>query len=101
MFKFHHYRVHTNTFAYGKIKNGALQFTSSSVGGNPAIRSGKWYRLKIEVAEKKDVKLFLDGVQLGSTFKASFTTRGYGGVVVANGYSNVVQFRNLSLAPKF
>ena len=94
------FRVHSNTFAYGKIKNGELQFTSGSVGGNPSIQSGKWYRLKIEVAENRDVKLFLNGVQLGSTFKASFTTRGYGGVLVANGYSNVVQFRNYDVAPQ-
>ena len=69
-----------------------------SVGGNPAISSGNWYSLKIKVEANKDVDLFLNDKNIGH-FKAKFTTRGYGGVIVATGYRNVVQFRDFKLAP--
>ena len=90
--------MHTNTFAYGKVNNGVIQFTSTSVGGNPTIASGNWYNLKIEVSATKAVKLFLDNVQIGS-FKAFWSTRGYGGLIVANGYANLVFFRDFDVSP--
>jgi len=91
-------RVHSTTFAYGRVFNGAVQFTSSNVVGNPAISSGNWYTLRIVVQTNKDVELFLNDKKIGS-FKAKFTTRGYGGAIVATGYRNVVQFRNFKLSP--
>ena len=91
-------RVHSATFAYGRVFNGELQFTSTSVGGNPAISSGNWYSLKIKVQANKNVDLFLNNKAIGH-FKAKFATRGYGGAIFANGYSNVVQFRNFKVSP--
>merc|ERR1712218_153913 len=91
-------RVHQTTFAYGRVFNGAIQVTSGSVGGNPAISSGNWYSLKIKVQANKDVELFLNDKKIGK-FEAKFTTRGYGGAIVATGYRNVVQFRNFELSP--
>ena len=89
--------MHTNTFAYGKVNNGVIQ-SSNSVGGNPKITSGNWYNLKIEVSATKAVKLFLDNVQIGS-FNAFWSTRGYGGLIVANGYANLVFFRDFDVSP--
>ena len=91
-------RVHSATFAYGRVLNGEIQFTSTGVGGNPAISSGNWYSLKIVVKANKNVDLFLNDKKIGS-FVAKFTTRGYGGFMIANGYRNVVQFRDFNLSP--
>jgi len=98
-FDFVYKRVHSNTFAYGKVHAGTIQFTSGSVGGNPTIVSESWYNLKIEVDENKYVKLYLNGKKIGS-FKAFFTTRGYGGAIVATGYQNDVMFRDYDVSPK-
>jgi len=97
-FDFVYKRVHDTSFAYGRVFNGELQFTSGSVGGNPAISSGNWYSLKIVVRPNKNVDLFLNDQKIGN-FNAKFTTRGYGGAIVATGYRNVVQFRNFNISP--
>ena len=91
-------RVHSATFAYGRVFNGELQFTNNAVGGNPAISSGNWYSLKIIVKANKNVDLFLNDKSIGH-FNAKFTTRGYGGYMIGNGYRNVVQFRDFNLSP--
>ena len=78
--------------------NGVIQFTSNSQGGNPVISTGNWYSLKILVQTNKNVDLFLNDQKIGS-FVAKFTTRGYGGAIVATGYRNVVQFRDFKLSP--
>jgi len=94
-------RVHSNTFAYGKVNNGTIQFTSDSgyAGGNPTIVSESWYNMKIEVDENKYVKFYLNGKMIGS-FNAFFKTRGYGGAIVATGYKNDVLFRDYDVTPK-
>jgi len=91
-------RVQLASFAYGRVFNGELQFTSMYVGGNPAISSGNWYSLKIVVKANKNVDLFLNDNNIGN-FNAKFTTRGYGGFIIATGYRNVVQFRDFNLSP--
>ena len=90
--------VHSTTFGIGRVFNGEIQYTRSGVGGNPAISSGNWYVFKIKVQANKNVDLFLNGKVIGH-FNAKFTTWGYGGAIVANGYSNVVQFRNFKVSP--
>jgi len=98
-FDFVYKRVHSNTFAHGKVYGGTIQFTDGGVGGNPTIVSESWYNLKIKVDESKRVKFYLNDKMLGS-FTASFSTRGYGGVIVATGYKNDVMFRDYDVSPK-
>ena len=93
-----HIRVHTTSFAYGRIFNGIYKLRTSVSGAGSAISSGKWYSLRIVVQGNKNVDLFLNDKKIGN-FNANFTTRGYGGVLVATGFKNVVQFRNFKLAP--
>jgi len=91
--------IHEDSFSYGPIKNGVYNpddFTT--VKGNPPVQSGKWYNFKIEVSPNKDVKVFLNDVTLG-LFKAQFTTRGLGGALVLNGFSNLAEFRNFDVSP--
>ena len=52
----------------------------------------------IVVGTNKKVAFFVNGKKLGE-FSAKFTTRGYGGIIVATGYRNVAQFRNFDVSP--
>jgi len=90
-------RVHINDVRYGSIRNGVLSGLYD-IGNNPQIEAGKWYHFKIEVSTSKNVFITLNDVSLGS-FQASFPTRGYGGVLVANGFDNTALFRNYDVAP--
>ena len=49
------------------------------MGGNPSIVSNRWYKLKIEVSEGKQVKFYLNGVLLGTVnaYYRSVTCRGW------------------------
>ena len=91
-------RVHATEFSFGRIFNGIYQFGAGVSGAGSAISSGNWYSLRIVVQGNKNVELYLNDKKIGN-FNAKFTTRGYGGVIVATGYKNVVQFRNFKLAP--
>jgi len=91
-------RVHIRDVLYGRVINGELESNRGTIAGNPAISSGNWYSLKIVVNEEKKVNIFLNDKEIGS-FEATFTTRGYGGLMVATGFRNVVQFRDFNLSP--
>ena len=88
---------HLTHFHYGRVKDGIV--TSENAGGTPDLVSGQWYNFKIEVGANKQVEFSMNNQLLG-TFTASFSTRGYGGVIVANGYDSVVQFRGYDVIPK-
>jgi len=90
-------RIHVPDTRYGSVRNGVLGGLTN-LSNNPPVESKKWYNFKIEVSPKKEVKVFLDDKLLGS-FKASFTTRGSGGALVANGFNNVAEFRNYDVSP--
>ena len=71
---------------------------SKSTYGTPLMVSGKWHTLKIEVDVNKRVVAHFNGKRMGS-FTAFFSTRGYGGALVANGRENDVQFKDFVLEP--
>ena len=95
------FRTHHPSWAIGSIVNGVRQGFQPHYGQipNPAYQPGKWNSLKIEVAGDQTVTVFLNGYNIGN-FTAESTTRGYGGVLVHNGYDNVVQFRDFALYPQ-
>ena len=98
---FQYFRVHQESFGCGHVRDGTLSWSNSAVT-NPPIEDKKWYKLKIEVFADKTVKVHMavDGNwnELGSC-TATFNTRGYGGLIVLNGYKNKVEFRNFELLP--
>ena len=57
---------------------------------------GVWFTVRIEVSSDKSVNVFFDNV-LVTSLTAYFDTKGRGGVLVANGYSNIIQFRKFSV----
>ena len=61
--------------------------------------SMKWYLLKLEVDISRKALATLD-VTFAGAFHPYFTTKGSGGIVVANGFENVGKFRDFDVAPK-
>ena len=46
----------------------------------------------------KNINAYIDEKLVGS-FKGQFVTRGFGGVLAENGFTNVAEFRNFDIAP--
>ena len=57
---------------------------------------GVWFTVRVEVSSDKSVNVILDNVFVTS-LTAYFDTKGHGGVMVANGFANIIQFRKFSL----
>lgn len=55
--------------------------------------------MKLSVSRSGDADVYVNGQKIGS-FRSSFTTRGFGGVLVRNGFNNIAEFRNFDIAPK-
>ena len=45
-----------------------------------------------------NINAYIDEKLVGS-FKGKFETRGFGGVLAENGFTNVAEFRNFDIAP--
>ena len=68
--------------------------TSSCPSGPPLV--GVWFTVRVVVNSDKSVNIFFNDALLTS-LTAHFDTRGRGGVMTANGYENIIQFREFSL----
>lgn len=58
---------------------------------NGTLSGGVWFTVREEVTLDKRVNNYLNDDLLAS-LTARFDTRGHGGVLVANGFSNVITF---------
>ena len=94
------YKQLTGKFIFGRVQNcGSITYGSPNTFATETITPKTiWYNLRIEVANNKNVKVFLNNVLKGS-FSAYFNTRGFGGVAIANGYSTTCQFRDFEIEP--
>ena len=68
--------------------------TSPCPNGNPPGKT--WFNVLVEVSSDGIVEIFLNG-DLVNSQTSHFNIKGRGGVVVANGYQNIMQFRDFSL----
>jgi len=86
-----------NAVGVGSIRNGVMK-RLPDIANNPAVKLREWYNFKVVVLPNKTVTVKLNDQVLGS-FKAYFSTRGYGGVIGATGFNSVLQFRNFDVSP--
>ena len=92
------YRMQRN-FVFGRIRNCVFEVGRPNTFPSDNITPRNiWYNLRIEVADNKNVKVFLNNVLKGN-FTAYFNTRGFGGVAIANGYATTCQFRDFQIEP--
>ena len=87
--------------AYGYVEKESLTkfFTKSTC---MTIQPNKWNFLKISVKGHCNHCNNVDGYVNGQrvfSFKAHFATRGFGGALAENGFSNVVEFRDFDIEP--
>ncbi|XP_057313977.1 uncharacterized protein LOC130655260 [Hydractinia symbiolongicarpus] len=87
----HKYHV---CFKVGYVINSQMQWSGivegECPGGKPMV--GSWAKLELAVGGS-DVMMYLNGKHL-FTYKAHYPTIGRGGVIVGNGFTNVLSFRN-------
>ena len=72
-------------------------FSKSANCPNGRPTGGVWFTVGVVVRSNKSVQIFLDDVLVTSP-SAHFQTQGRGGVLVANGYQNIVRFRNYDIS---
>ena len=91
-------RPHSQGTCYqlGYVSNGAWSGSSSSScpNGNPS--GGVWFTVRVEVFLDKSVNIYLNN-DLVTSPTAKFNTKGRGGVLVANGFQNIIQFRGFDI----
>ena len=93
-------RLHSSSrcFQTGYTVNGVPTFTnaiSAACPGQNPPKGGEWFDVRVEVNDKK-AKMYLAG-KLVREVSPHYPAKGRGGVLVANGFENVVYFRNLHL----
>jgi len=87
--------------AYGYVENESLT-NGSTKSACFSIQPNKWNFLKITVKDDCDHCKNVDGYVNGDlvfSFEAHFATRGFGGALAENGFSNVVEFREFDIGP--
>ena len=94
------FRPHSSSscFQTGYTVNGVPTFKnaiSAACPGQNAPKGGQWFDARVEVNNKK-AKIYLAG-KLVREFTAHYPAKGQGGVLVANGYKNIAQFRNFDV----
>ena len=85
----------------GYVEKGQIR-KSTRKFGCVDIQTSNWNALTLIVNEECDqcnnVEAYIDSRKVGS-FEAHFATRGFGGVLAENGFSNIAEFRNFDISP--
>ena len=94
-------RLHSSSrcFQTGYTVNGVPTFTnaiSAACPGQNPPKGGEWFDVRVEVNDKK-AKIYLAG-KLVREVTPHYPAKGRGGVLVANGFENVVNFRNFNIS---
>ena len=63
------------------------------------LSSRGWHSLKLSLSLNGDADVYVNSQKIG-TFHSTFTVRGFGGVLVRNGFNNIAEFRNFDISPK-
>ncbi|XP_048590500.1 uncharacterized skeletal organic matrix protein 7-like [Nematostella vectensis] len=101
-FEFVYFRPHWVAGCYqtGYVKNGVPVFDNLAVNRpcvNGPPKGQTWFTAKVSV-KGASVKIYRDNVYLSSV-PTRFTPTPKGGVIVANGYQNVIHYRDFRLRP--
>nr|UCK81560.1 lectin 2-4 [Arenicola marina] len=80
---------------HGYVISGAFHGTSEDRCTGAPVRGGTWFKVKVESSHGR-ASVYVNDVNL-SEVNAHFPTRSQTGIIVANGYRNVIRFRNSAL----
>ena len=84
-------------FQTGYVLKESLKWDGSISSNCPKgpLKGGVWFTVKV-VVRGSSATIYLDGEPVQS-LKSRFPAKGRGGVIVANGYQNIIYFRNYHL----
>ena len=85
-------------FQTGYVLKGSLKWDDSISSNCPKgpLKGGVWFTVKV-VVRGSSATIYLDGEPV-RTLKPHFPAKGRGGVIVANGYKNIICYRNFGLS---
>ena len=86
----------SNCYQLGYVLSGAWSGSSSGPCPNGSPRGAVWFTVRVEVSSDRSVNIYLDNV-LVKSLTALFITKGRGGVLVANGFQNIILFRGFDI----
>lgn len=86
-----------NCYQVGYSSNGNNYYTNtaSCPGGTP--NSGEWFNVRVQIDLNRNVNIYYKDALMKS-YTAHFSTKVSGGVLVTNGFRNIIQFSNFSIS---
>ena len=96
-------RPHSTSGCYqtGSMIQGALVWTngvSKACASSPPPNVRTWFNVKVVVSNSKDtVEIYLDDKLVTDSQRMNLERSASGGIVVANGFENIVRFKNLKV----
>ncbi|KAL9964960.1 hypothetical protein ACROYT_G028677 [Oculina patagonica] len=96
MVYFRPHEQQSRCYQLGYVLNGNKVATTKGSCPNGNQSGGVWFSVRVEVNSDKSVDIYLNN-DLMTSLTANFDTQGRGGVMVQNGYENIIQFRNFNL----
>ena len=91
-------RPHAASICYqtGYVRNGVVTMvTSGSCDGGPP-RSQTWVTVNVKVHSNRNVQVFLNGKHV-KTLDPQFQVTPKAGVIVGNGYDNIIQAKSFTI----
>jgi len=85
-----------NCYQLGYVSNGAWSDSDYGSCPNGSPSGAVWFTVRVEVSSNRSVNIYLDN-DLVTSLTAHFNTKGRGGVLVANGYENIIWFRGFDI----
>nr|ADO22713.1 lectin 1A [Arenicola marina] len=90
-----HYANDGRCLQHGYVISGAFHGTSEDRCTGAPVRGGTWFKVKVESSHGR-ASVYVNDVKL-SEVNAHFPTRSQTGIIVPNGFRNVIRFRNSAL----
>ena len=86
----------SNCYQLGYSSNGAWSDSDYGSCPNGSPSGAVWFTVRVEVSSDRSVNIYLDNY-LVTSLTAHFITKGRGGVLVANGFQNIILFRGFDI----
>ena len=91
------YRTNTlrNCYTAGYCKNGVSTFYDD-IPCSKHVPMNQWFKLAVELTANADTAwVYLNGALVTNSHPMYFPHRASGGIIVGNGYDNIVRFKDL------
>ena len=97
------FRLHEkeSCFQFGSVFNGMVRERKANTGSCNGMRPKRdsWFTMRVQVHSKNEAQLYINNVLIASHV-ASIPWYPRGGVVVANGFKNIIMFREFRIFAK-